>query len=101
MAALGRYSYGIYIWHVFAAELALGRLPGLDYHSASPLAQFVKYSAAIIAGVLATLLVERPVMRLRERLIPAAARPHAVPSPPERDRGPAQLPTTSPQRLAA
>ena len=28
MAALGRYSYGIYIWHVFAAELALDWLPG-------------------------------------------------------------------------
>src|SRR3954451_23533210 len=26
MAALGRYSYGIYIWHVFAAQLMLGLL---------------------------------------------------------------------------
>ena len=75
VAALGRYSYGIYIWHVFAAELALEWLPGMDYGSSGPVAQLVKFGAAIVTGVLATLLVERPVLRLRDRLVPAAARP--------------------------
>jgi peptidoglycan/LPS O-acetylase OafA/YrhL len=82
MAALGRYSYGIYIWHIFAAELALDRLPGMDYDSTDPLAQLVKYGAAIVAGVLATVLLERPLLRLRDRLVPARARPATV--PPER-----------------
>jgi peptidoglycan/LPS O-acetylase OafA/YrhL len=71
LAALGRYSYGIYIWHVFAAESVLGWLPGLDYASTTPLAQLVKYGVAIGAGVLATVVVERPALRLRDRLLPA------------------------------
>ena len=72
MAALGRYSYGIYIWHVFAAELVLGWLPGMDYDSSGPAAQLAKFGAAIGAGVLTTVLLERPVLRLRDRLVPAA-----------------------------
>jgi len=75
VAALGRYSYGIYIWHVFAAELVLGWLPGLDYESFGPVAQAAKFGAAICAGVLTTVLLERPVLRLRDRLVPATARP--------------------------
>ncbi len=72
MAALGRYSYGIYVWHVFAAELVLGWLPGMDYDSFGPAAQLAKFGAAIGAGVLTTVLLERPVLRLRDRLVPAA-----------------------------
>jgi len=72
VALLGRYSYGIYIWHVFAAQIALGWV-GLDWEASTPLAQAVKYGAAIALGVAATLLVERPVLRLRDRLVPGAA----------------------------
>jgi peptidoglycan/LPS O-acetylase OafA/YrhL len=78
VAALGRYSYGIYIWHVFAAELALGWLPGLDYRSSGPVAQLVKFGAAILVGVVATRVLERPVLRLRDRLVPATPRPRQV-----------------------
>ena len=74
VAALGRYSYGIYVWHVLAAELVLGLLPGMDYASAGPVAQVAKFGAAIAAGVLTTVLVERPVLRLRDRLVPASSR---------------------------
>ena len=93
LAALGRYSYGIYIWHLFAAHLVLDRLPGLDYGSSSPAAQAVKFGAAITAGVLATLLLERPVLRLRDRLVPPAARPaepvpDAAPIPVRREPAP-------------
>jgi peptidoglycan/LPS O-acetylase OafA/YrhL len=78
MAALGRYSYGIYIWHVFAAQLVLGRLH-LEWESATPAAQAAKYGAAIAIGVLATVLVERPVLRLRDRFLPAAKPAPATP----------------------
>lgn len=70
VAALGRYSYGIYIWHLFAAQVALDAL-GISSDSTSPSAQAVKYTAAIAVGVLATVLVEKPALRLRERLVPA------------------------------
>src|SRR3954453_11454505 len=69
VAALGRYSYGIYIWHVFAAQVALGWL-GLDWDASTPTAQAVKYGSAIVVGVAATLLVERPVLRVRDRILP-------------------------------
>lgn len=69
VAAMGRYSYGIYIWHILAAHLALAAV-GMSYDAGSPAAQAVKYGAAVGAGVLATLLVERPALRLRDRLLP-------------------------------
>jgi peptidoglycan/LPS O-acetylase OafA/YrhL len=80
IAALGRYSYGIYIWHLFAAHLALGLLPGLEWETSTPLAQCVKYCAAIGFGVAATVLVEKPALRLRDRLAPRADR-RPSPSP--------------------
>jgi len=69
VAALGRYSYGIYIWHIFAADAVLGWF-ALDRDVSTPFAQAVKYGSAIVAGVAATLLVERPVLRLRDRILP-------------------------------
>jgi peptidoglycan/LPS O-acetylase OafA/YrhL len=102
MAAMGRYSYGIYIWHVFAAQSALSWLPGLDYESTTPLAQSVKYGVAIGAGVLATVVVDRPTLRLRDRLLPATA-PRGAGSSAERSRGPAPLSSREPSadRIAA
>ena len=68
---LGRYSYGIYIWHVFAAQLVAGAAAGLDSEShAGPGPGWCKYGAAIAVGVLATVLVEKPGA--------AAARPAAA-----------------------
>lgn len=94
VAMLGRYSYGIYIWHLLAAQVVLDRLPGLDYGSATPLAQLAKFGAAIVVGVVATVLVERPVLRLRDRLVPAAARVDMGTQ--EDAREPVPLPSRSP-----
>jgi peptidoglycan/LPS O-acetylase OafA/YrhL len=71
MAALGRYSYGVYIWHIAAAEFVLGLLPGDAYHHGTPIVQMLKYGSAIAVGVVATRLVEKPVLRLRDRMLPA------------------------------
>ena len=79
MATLGRYSYGIYIWHVFAAAVALDLLPGWDAEPATAGAQMVKYAAAIAVGVMATVVVEKPVIRLRDRLLPATTGGGIVP----------------------
>ena len=105
MAMLGRYSYGIYIWHVFAAAVALDLLPGWGPESTSAGAQVVKYGVAIAVGVLATVAVEKPVLRLRDRLLPAkdltAADPAVEIHAPEHARiawTPPTLPITLPVR---
>jgi peptidoglycan/LPS O-acetylase OafA/YrhL len=90
LAALGRHSYGIYVWHVLAAHVLLDHLPGLSYESTTATAQLAKYGAAIVAGVAATVLVERPVLRLRDRLVPGAGRAGAAPV--ERAREPDRQP---------
>jgi peptidoglycan/LPS O-acetylase OafA/YrhL len=85
MAALGRYSYGIYIWHLFAASLVLDLVPGWSHESGSAGAELLEYAAGITVGVLATVAVEKPVLRLRERLLPAPDR--AAQQPPEPEAG--------------
>jgi peptidoglycan/LPS O-acetylase OafA/YrhL len=85
MAALGRYSYGIYIWHLFAASVALDLVPGWSEESVSAGAELLEYAAGITVGVLATVAVEKPVLRLRERLLPAPDR--AAQQPPEPEAG--------------
>lgn len=92
MAMLGRYSYGIYIWHLFAAQTVLSLLPGPEPTGA--LAQVVEYAAAIGVGVLATVAVEKPVLKLRDRLLPA--KDHAAAERPMEDPAP-----TAPARSRA
>jgi len=102
VAALGRYSYGIYIWHIFAASVALSLLPGRQLTGAP--AQLVEYGAAIAVGVLATVAVERPVLRLRDRLFPAkdhAATEPAAPAPVTARTRRAWHPPTAPVTLPA
>jgi peptidoglycan/LPS O-acetylase OafA/YrhL len=70
VAVLGRYSYGVYVWHIAAAEFVLGLLPGQAYDSGAPVVQGIKYGSAVTIGVLATVLVEKPVLRLRDRFLP-------------------------------
>ena len=71
-AFLGRYSYGIYIWHVFAAQIAM-ELGGWTPHAPEPVPVLVRYAAAIAVGVVATAVVEKPVLRLRDRLLSTTA----------------------------
>lgn len=73
---LGVYSYGLYIWHAAAGGLivaVLGAVPLLSGFSDSPLAVAgFKYAAAISVGIVMTLAVEWPFLRLRDRLVPSA-----------------------------
>jgi hypothetical protein len=54
--------------------VALDLVPGWSRESTSAGAEMLEYAAGIAVGVLATLAVEKPVLRLRERLLPAADR---------------------------
>jgi peptidoglycan/LPS O-acetylase OafA/YrhL len=85
VAAMGRYSYGIYIWHLLASQLLGIGLTAMHVGTSTPAAQLAKYVSAVTLGIVATLIVERPVLRLRDRLIPQAPRPARVPPPAEGD----------------
>ena len=81
MAWIGRYSYGIYLWHMSVRSpiLALVRhLPAsMQWYSLTG----GQYLAAIVLGVMVTKAIEFPMLRLRDRLFPrgAAQLPPAIP----------------------
>lgn len=74
VAAIGVYSYGIYLYHssVRYPSLALARhLPSVLQW---PGVMILQYSSAILLGAVMTRLVEWPVLRYRDRLLPQAVR---------------------------
>ena len=85
-AALGRASYAVYLWHIPWVLLGLPQLEALT----GPL-DFAPRVAAYLGGsvglgLLMTWFVERPALRLRDRLLP---------SPIKQSVGPALLPASS------
>jgi peptidoglycan/LPS O-acetylase OafA/YrhL len=69
VAAIGVYSYGIYLWHVgmtSPVEHLLAHFPAPAHYLQYP----VTVVLAIAVGVLMTKLIEFPFLRLRERVIP-------------------------------
>lgn len=71
---IGRDSYNIYLWHVFVLEV-LGPLwrpftAGIPFVSHIR-GDFIIYAAtSILCGHIATWAIERPMLRLRDRLVP-------------------------------
>lgn len=99
MTAIGRHSYSIYLWHVQAYVLLmwliLGRFdahPTWDAPYAINLAAYV--GVAIALGVIMSICVEVPTLRLRDRLSPsrsgalqaATRQTSAEPKPVAKDR---------------
>jgi peptidoglycan/LPS O-acetylase OafA/YrhL len=77
IAAIGVYSYGIYLWHLSVRDPLSKICSHLPTYSRWGALLVSQYLAAIILGVLTTKAVEFPMLRLRDRLFP---------------RGPANLP---------
>jgi peptidoglycan/LPS O-acetylase OafA/YrhL len=70
VAAIGVYSYGIYLWHLSVRD-PLAELCKHLPHSVQWGSLLVsQYVAAIILGVLTTKAVEFPMLRIRDRLMP-------------------------------
>jgi peptidoglycan/LPS O-acetylase OafA/YrhL len=81
---LGVYSYGLYIWHAAAAGVVVLLLskvsaaaPGLALlSSTTAVVVLLKYAGAILVGVVMTVAVEWPALRIRDRFFPSVV--HAV-----------------------
>lgn len=73
-AFVGARSYSIYLWHMAVAywglKLILPRVPGLTW-SAYAVGFFV---GSIVVGLAMHAIVEAPMLRIRDRLIPSRAR---------------------------
>jgi peptidoglycan/LPS O-acetylase OafA/YrhL len=70
MAWIGRYSYGIYLWHLSVREPAFKLCSQLPASVGWLALLIVQYAAAIALGVVVTKLVEFPMLRVRDRLFP-------------------------------
>jgi peptidoglycan/LPS O-acetylase OafA/YrhL len=72
IAEIGKYSYSIYLWHHFIARVWGSPL------EVSTL-KFCGYVlSSIVMGILSTLLVEIPILRIRERFFPRSGGPLVV-----------------------
>jgi peptidoglycan/LPS O-acetylase OafA/YrhL len=70
IAAIGVYSYGIYLWHLSVRDPLSKICSHLPTYSRWGALLVSQYLAAIILGVLTTKAVEFPMLRLRDRLFP-------------------------------
>jgi peptidoglycan/LPS O-acetylase OafA/YrhL len=94
IARMGFYSYTLYLWHVPLAQVFGWLAPKVG--GVNPyLLHAVYFATCIVAGVTSSKLVELPLLKLRERLSPAAA---AVERPQASDRG--ELLDHSPAEIA-
>jgi peptidoglycan/LPS O-acetylase OafA/YrhL len=78
---LGRISYGVYLWNYAVSCFVLSPLPLVQRHrwAGTPLI----WGATLLLGALSHYLVERPFLRLKQRLTPAetSLRPSRTPAP--------------------
>ncbi|MFK7788786.1 MAG: acyltransferase family protein [Phycisphaeraceae bacterium] len=75
IGAIGRHSYSIYLWHMTAYGIVIGMITGVylgkpDWPVPYALHMLVYCSAAIGVGVVMSLLIEVPTLKLRDRLSP-------------------------------
>lgn len=78
VAAIGVYSYGIYLWHVSVISVSLGLVKCLPAFGQPIWRAALPPVAGILAGVIATRLIESPMLLLRERFFPRVTAPRHV-----------------------
>jgi peptidoglycan/LPS O-acetylase OafA/YrhL len=70
-AALGKYSYPVYLWHLAVMQWGMPRLEGLTLPW--PARTAVYLVASFVVGVAMSKLIETPLLRLRDRWYPSRA----------------------------
>jgi peptidoglycan/LPS O-acetylase OafA/YrhL len=80
IAFVGMFSYPIYLWHMDLGLFPVIRLIRTEIFSSLPpwvawnLYLMVYFVAAIVAGMVMSIIVERPALALRDRLFPSRSR---------------------------
>jgi peptidoglycan/LPS O-acetylase OafA/YrhL len=72
LAGMGVFSYTLYLWHVPMAQ-AFSSLAPRFAHVNEYVLHAIYFTASIAVGILASKLVELPILKMRERLFPAPA----------------------------
>jgi len=70
IAWIGLYSYGIYMWNIFGIGVVASRGPHLPVVLSTLWEMLVPPGLAITLGIVATKLVEFPVLKLRDKFFP-------------------------------
>lgn len=87
LAWIGTLSYGIYLWHFQVGAIMTGHLlvwlPQPSVTSPWIFGTIVWVTSAIALGFLSTLLIERPMLALRELVAPNGARSVVQPTQPQ------------------
>ena len=82
VATIGVYSYGIYLWHLSVREPALKLAMHVPVGARWLTLLLLQFAAAILVGVVMTKVIEFPMLRLRDRLVPRGPA-HLAPPPEE------------------
>jgi peptidoglycan/LPS O-acetylase OafA/YrhL len=96
IAAIGLYSYGIYLWHNSIRDPLTHLSQHLPDAIRWPSLTIAEYAAAIFIGVVSTLLIEWPFLRIRDRMFPDKTTPVPVTEQSRPQQVPAESGLTDP-----
>jgi peptidoglycan/LPS O-acetylase OafA/YrhL len=85
-ASIGMYSYSIYLWHGPVRSWGFTFIQKILHFRLALLPGFVIYlSASLLVGILFSRLVEYPILKVRDRILPAIQSESAPVSPSQKD----------------
>lgn len=75
LAFLGQISYPLYLWHVAVLKLGQKYLPALIGEGRGGLLTLLVYLGSVAIAFAVTTLIERPIMKYRDRILPPPPKP--------------------------
>jgi peptidoglycan/LPS O-acetylase OafA/YrhL len=74
MVFLGQTAYALYLWHVPVVHVAHQIANRFPVQQRELFAQILAYAASIFIAWIVTLTIERPFMKLRDKIVPGTAK---------------------------